>query len=522
MTAAQSLPSAPGKPQAYTAHWWSIHAWGIGVIASYFMYEQFYLIQNIHTTVFKISPWIVGVILALPRLVDGVLDPILGHWSDNMRSRWGRRRPFLFFSAIAGSVLASSIFWMSPEWPEWVKAVFLAGAAVSLFTACGTYDMAHIALGYELSEGYADRSRIQAIKAVYHSMVAMVGGYVIWMAGSLPVMGDFVFGGLQSAIGFLWGLLGSTPPSGWNWWLSWRESVRSEVTGFRVISGVISFLIFLTVFFPMIWTRERYVKVNRTHVDIWKALKATLKCRPFLVILVINFTRTTGKLSRDLFFYIGTYYVCFGDKAAYSKVMSGHGAVIAFLMALIIWPLTKPITRWIGKRAAFIGGAGLAVISAAGLPFVIRPGHVWDWFIYNIAFSPANHILGAASNGIMPDICDLDELACGERREGLFTAVQSFVNKMEISVMSILTGIFLTLTGFNADYGPHQPQWVLDRMRWMAFTPLIVIAAIAFVMSWFMPLTEQMMTKVRAELDERHAALGVIADAAKAAAAAGK
>jgi GPH family glycoside/pentoside/hexuronide:cation symporter len=513
MSEAQPPAGARSKPQAYTAHWWSIHAWGIGVISSYFMYEQFYLIKNIHTTVFKISPWIVGAILALPRLVDGFLDPLIGHWSDNMRSRWGRRRPFMFFSAIIGAGLASSMFWMSPDWPQWLKAVFLACSAVTLFTVLGTYDMSHIALGYELSEEYANRSRIQAIKGVYHSMVAMVGGYVIWMAGSLPVIGDFVFGGVHSAFGFLWGLVGSAPPSCWNWWLSWRESVRSEVTGFRVVSAVISALIFLAVFFPVLWTRERYVKINRTHVNLWKALKATFRCRPFVVILIINFTRTTGSLSRDLFFYIGTYSVCFGDKAAYSKVMGGHTAVVSFLMALILWPLTKPITRLIGKRAAFIGGAGIAVVSALGLPFVAVPGNLWGWFFYNLAFAPVNRILGTASDGIMPDICDLDELAYGERREGLFTAVQAFASKMEISVMSILTGVFLSWTGFNADFGAQQPQWVVDRMRMLAFIPLIVIAVIAFAMSWFMPLTAKMMEKVRAELDARHAAARVIDDA---------
>ncbi len=187
-----SPPAARRK--AFTSGEWPIHAWGIGAIASYFMYEQFYLINNIHTTVFKVNPFWVGVILTLPRLVDGILDPILGHWSDNMHSRWGRRRPFLLVSAIAGAILASSMFWMSPEWAQWIKCVILAFSAVTLFTACGTYDMAHTALGYELSEDYADRSRIQAIRGVYWSVVCIIGGYVISAASSLDKIGDFLFG----------------------------------------------------------------------------------------------------------------------------------------------------------------------------------------------------------------------------------------------------------------------------------------------------------------------------------------
>jgi Na+/melibiose symporter-like transporter len=141
-----------------------------------------------------------------------------------------------------------------------------------------------------------------------------------------------------------------------------------------------------------------------------------------------------------------------------------------------------------------------------GTPFVAIPGHIEYWFWFNLFFLPLGMILNASAAGIMPDVCDIDELEYGERREGLFTAVQAFVNKMEISVMTLLTGVFLVWTGFSADYGNIQPPAVLQRMRWMAFTPLIFIAAVSFVVSCFMPITEAMMLRVRAQLDARHAA----------------
>jgi Na+/melibiose symporter-like transporter len=77
--------------------------------------------------------------------------------------------------------------------------------------------------------------------------------------------------------------------------------------------------------------------------------------------------------------------------------------------------------------------------------------------------------------------------------------------------MTLLTGVFIAWTGYNAQLETYQPQWVLDRMRWMGFTPLIAISAIAFVVSCFMPITAKMMEKVRAELDARHALAGVAA-----------
>lgn len=483
----------------YTATNWQIHAWGLGGIASYFMYEQFYLITNIHTTVFKIAPVIVFTIMALPRLVDGIIDPFMGHWSDTMRSPWGRRRPFLLGSAIVGAILASALFWMSPEWPEWIKTVQLAFCAITLFTACGTYDMAFNALGYELSDEYADRSRIQAIKGVYWSLFAIVGGYVIWMAGSMDKMGDFLFG---------------APPHSWfPWWETIRPHLLdpttgkgNEVIGFRVVSLVISILILISVIFPLRWSKERFADIKRTHVNIWTALRTVIRSKPFIVILLIKIAGGAGTLPRNLFFYIGTYSVCFGDKQAYSEVMSGHTAVLSFFIAIGIWMVTKPLTRLIGKRAAFIGGAGLGLLQAILTPIVAQPGQVWHWFWLNMAFMPVQHILTASSAGIIPDICDIDELEHGERREGLFTAVQAFVSKMEISVMTLLTGVFLTYVVRFDVHLPQQTPDVIERLRFWGFIPLIFISALAFAVSWLMPLTKKMMDDVRAQLDARHEA----------------
>jgi len=489
--------------RAYTAGEWPIHAWGIGSAALYLMYEQFYLIFNIHTTVFKVNVALVGAILALPRLVDGILDPILGHWSDNMRSRWGRRRPFLLIAAIVGAIMVSAMFMMSPEWPQWIKATLLALVAITLFTATGTYDMAHTALGYELSEDYSDRSRIQSIKGVYWSLFCIFGGYVIWIAGSLPKIGDFLFGDpSHPRLGF-WTALRP--------WLLNGDGTSNEVIGFRVISLFAALMMLVTMVFPLLYAKERYVKINRQHVNLWKALKATLRCRPFVIILLIQFANGAGTLSRNLFFYIGVYSVCFGDKEEYSRIMSGDIALVSFFLCLIVWPLTKPLTRLIGKRASFILGAALNLINVAGLPFVATPGHVRLWFWYNVIFMPISMVIAAPAAGIMPDICDLDELKHGERREGLFTAVQSFMSKMQMSINMLLTGGFLAWTGFDASLGAHQRPEAIARMRMLGFTPLIIVSALAFVISCFMPITAKMMAQVRAELDARHAAAGTAA-----------
>ena len=110
---------------------------------------------------------------------------------------------------------------------------------------------------------------------------------------------------------------------------------------------------------------------------------------------------------------------------------------------------------------------------------------------------------------VMPDICDIDELASGERREGLFSAVMSFVSKIENSICMLMGGYMVAFSGFNTHLAQamvQQPDWVLHRLRWLAFTPFIVFTGLAFVLACFFPITQRTMDEVRRRLDERRTA----------------
>ena len=114
-------------------------------------------------------------------------------------------------------------------------------------------------------------------------------------------------------------------------------------------------------------------------------------------------------------------------------------------------------------------------------------------------------VIGNLMASVMPDICDLDELEHGERREGLFVSVLSFMTKLESSIITGVGGALLVLSGFDAHL-LQQPQEVLDKMRLYAFTPMIVGAILTFISACFFPLTKKKMDDIRAQLDARHAA----------------
>src|SRR5690348_13062800 len=97
-----SNPSHAPKP--YTAAAKEIWAWGIGAIACHALIQLYGQANNIFTIGFGLSPVIVSWCMMLPRVVDGIVDPIMGHLSDNTHTRWGRRKPYLVVGSLLGAL----------------------------------------------------------------------------------------------------------------------------------------------------------------------------------------------------------------------------------------------------------------------------------------------------------------------------------------------------------------------------------------------------------------------------------
>src|ERR1044072_529795 len=65
-----------------------------------------------------VNPTMLGMVLAIPRLWDAFIDPLVGNWSDNARSRFGRRRPFIAVGAVTMAIAYGAIWMVPPEWSE--------------------------------------------------------------------------------------------------------------------------------------------------------------------------------------------------------------------------------------------------------------------------------------------------------------------------------------------------------------------------------------------------------------------
>ncbi len=458
--------------QAYTADARTLHLWGIGGMADYMLFVSFNaLILPIFTTAFGLSPVLVGWALMLPRITDALVDPILGHLSDDTHTRWGRRRPYLFGASILGAIVVMALWWASPAWPQGRQFAYLLTCSILLYFCYGVFSMTHVAFGYELSDDYHLRTKVVAIRGFYFSIAALAGG--------------------------------------WLYWLALRPVFGGEIAGIRWISAGIAAVILVAGLIPFFCCRERFQNANRRHVNLWKAIRATLRVRPFVIILLLRVAQTLGgSLFGAMAFYIGVYSVCGGNKSLFTS-LSGINGMVGFAAAFTLMRVAPWLSRRLGKRRAIIWGYGAAFLGAMLMPFFMRPGHPYLLLTHMITFGLASAVLTMFMAAVMPDICDLDELESGERREGLFSAVMSFVSKIENSVCILLGGYLVAFSGFDthvAQQMGQQPQAVLDKMRLLGFTPAIVFAGVTFAIACYFPITQKMMTDVRARLDARRAA----------------
>jgi len=462
-----STTSSPEKP--YTASALETWAWGTGVITSAGIVMMFQQVMNIFTVAYGLSPVVLSWILLLPRIVDAFVDPVIGNWSDQTRSCWGRRKPFLLVSGCLGALLIGSIWWADPGWSHTVQFCFLGVLGVLIYICYGTYNMSYSAIGFELSDDYNERSKIWAISGFFGAV------------NSLAV--------------------------GWMYWFALRPMFGNEIWGMRWIGVGMALVMIGTTLITVYFTRERFTHSGTAkHVPILQALKETTKNRPFVILLIIKFLEFLGMRIATVIvvFYVCLYYVCPGNKDLATKI-SGIAGTINVVGNFVFLPLVKPFSKFFGKRNALVWGTLTMFLAALVTPFVLTPKHPYWVLIPTLIFTPMWVVNYTITNAILPDICDLDELECGQRREGLYTAVYGFVSKVAISLCLLLVGYVVVWAGVDTKQLIQPPQ-VLHNLYWMAVIPGIFLTFLTLMAALKFPMTEAVVKDIHRQLEARRLA----------------
>lgn len=442
------------------------------------------------------DPRVVGWLAALPRLVDAIIDPIMGYVSDNTRSRWGRRRPYIFVGAFL-TAISFALLWHLPRGASqnFYFVWFLVGSI--LFYICFTIFVAPwVALGYELTPDYNERTRLMGTQNFIGQFAYVVSPWFLLIMNG-GKFGDQISGAgwLAIAIGLTTVVLGILPA------IFLRERlapVAAAESTARQLGG----------------KTQAENPVARTFKEFGHGFSVTMRTGPFLKLCLAAFVVFNSfQLIAAFSSYVIIYYVCGGDQklGAIWTGWAGTAGTIGGFLAVVI--STYLGTR-IGKRRAFLFTAFVSMVGYALKWVCYTPSAPWMVLIPAplVAFSLGG--LFTLVPSMVADVVDADELKTRQRREGMFSSVFWFNIKLGMTAALAGAGYLLSATGFNVDKGGAQDPQALTLIRACdAFVPIITAALAVWAVATF-PISEQRANETRAELERRRSSIDPVTDSA--------
>ena len=300
----------------------------------------------------------------------------------------------------------------------------------------------------------------------------------------------------------------------WFYWLmEWDGFASDSVAGARKLAIMIGVFVVFAGIIPALFCRERLKNVADEEQSLMDGLKehlgsflkgflVTIKFSPFLKLCVATFLVFNGFMMVSSFSsYVMIFYVHGGDRSAGAALMGLNGSLTT-IATLGVIPLVTWMSSRIGKQRAFHLAIGISLIGYASKWFLYNPSHPKLILLSAPLVAFGFGCLFTLMSSMVADVCDLDELNTGSRREGMFGSIFWWVVKLGTALAFSLGGILLNVTGFDEAL-PAQTENTLFLLRSLDIGVPVLTSAIAMWIVAKYPITEAKALEVRAELEER-------------------
>ena len=443
--------AGPGKPSFGTKL-----AYGIGAVA-YGVKDGGlkYFLLLFYAQVVGLDARLVSFAILIALASDAISDPVVGYWSDNFRSKWGRRHPFMYAAAIPVAV-SYYFLWTPPDgWSNAALFWYVVSLAVIIRAFITVFETPHLALAPELSQDYDERSSIYSFRYFFG-----------WSGGNAMtvILFTLIFPAFATAA---------------------ITNGQFNPDAYAAYALIASTIIFTAMMISAAGTHryiphlrkppeKRQMKLKEIFGEIWQTVASPSFFALFFASLL---GYTASGLAAGLAFYFSTYYWGF------SPEQIGLVTMGVFLSAIIGGAMAPVVTRTLGKkRGAII--IGLIAFIGAPLPIFLRlfdllpangtPEIFWIVLITNtldVGLIICYQILAAS---MMADLVEQGEARTGQRSEGIFSASTTFMRKFGEGFGIVVAGFVLTFVGLAAGAGqgdvPEDTIWLLGAV----YVPLIL------------------------------------------------
>ena len=430
------------------------------------------------TDVVGLEPRLASIAALVGITWDAINDPLVGIFSDRIRSKWGRRRPFLLWFSVPFGLGFFLLWWAPPFESQIALAAFVTFAFMLSDTFQTLVAVPLSALVPEITMDYDERTSLTGYRMFFNLFASLV------IAVAAPAIVDSVL-----------------------------ASGATQQQGYLIVAALFGSLAVIPLLLIFFFIRER----ERSQQEIEQGASAKLLESVQMAWGNIPFRYATGLymlnwITFDLValalpFFIA-YWISSGNLLEKALGLPVESAVFALL--LITSVLVLPFWVWMSNRfnkniAYILGMSFWAVVQL--LIFTIQPGQITYILVLSVLAGISVSTAHVLPDALFPDVIEWDELRTRRRQEGIYYGIKNFIRKMT-GALAIFIAL-QTLGWFGYQAPPEgatffqQSPTTLTAIRILIgpFGALLLFSAIT--MAWFYPLTRERHARIRKLLARR-------------------
>ena len=421
----------------------------------------------------------IGSFAALAGIIwDAVNDPIVGMISDRVRTKRGRRLPFLLWFGIPFG-LSFILLWWAPPWnSQAALAVHITLAFIIADTMSTLISIPYLSLTPELTPDYDERTTLTSFRTFFQLTAALA---VVIFA---PMIVNAVL-----AAGF------------------------NQQQGFVLVGAIFGGLAIPPYLIMPFVFKERVIIEEPNPISLTEMLRAAWANKPFRFVAGIHTMNWSAvDMIAVMFPYFTLYWIARGNPLTTVRIFGLDLALeSAFLGALMLTTVAfVPFWLWFSrvtnKRSAYIMGMLFWVTMQFAL-FTVQPGEINKMLILCVLLGIGLSSAYVLPDAIFPDIIEWDELQTGRRQEGIYYGARAFIRKMAGALMIFLTLQLLGWAGYTAPPADasiySQPDSVLTTIRLLVSPFGAVMLFGAVICAWMYPLSREKHAKIRELLEKK-------------------
>ncbi|MEN8172559.1 MAG: glycoside-pentoside-hexuronide (GPH):cation symporter [Chloroflexota bacterium] len=430
------------------------------------------------TDVVGLEPRLASIAALVGITWDAINDPLVGILSDRLKSKWGRRRPFLLWFSVPFGLGFVILWWAPPFESQIALAAFITLAFMISDTLQTLVVVPLYALTPDITQDYDERTSLTGYRMFFNLFASLV------VAVAAPAVVDSIL-----------------------------ASGGTQQQGYMIVAtlfGSLAVIPLLLIFF-VIRERERSPQeiAQESSISFAESVRTAWANIPFRYatgLYMLNWI-TFDLVALALPFFVA-YWISSGDLLKKALGLPVESAVFALL--LITSVLVLPFWVWISKRfnkniAYIIGMSFWAVVQL--LIFTVQPGQITYILVLSVLAGISVSSAHVMPDALFPDVIEWDQLLTRRRQEGIYYGIKNFVRKMTGALAIFIALQALGWFGYQAPpvgattFQQSPATLLAIRILIGPFGAVLLFSAIAA--AWFYPLTRERHARVRRLLARR-------------------